>query len=946
MKSAKNQPDNWNNWICPNLSANWQLGKLPDSDEIIFQAKDRTRKLRLSADVGCALQYFTGQFTVAQVQEFCQQQLGDGVSPDLVLQLIEKLVALQIIELPGQGEAGKIKDENTSSPPAQNPPSPSLKSCVHWIEHPDGYWILRNPKDVTFLQLDNRSQIAIEDLGKLPLAEIAQKHQLTSDELRHLLQLLVATGMLEGTKPPKPPKRKFTPLSLLSFQFSLFNPDPWLTGHIDSLRWIWTHIFGIILCLFLGYSAAIGLSEQQNIFRLGKQLIATEGASLILPFVLLSLLVVTIHELGHAFTLKHYGGIVPEVGIRFMLLMPSAYTNTTDAYCLVKRRQRTLVVAAGVLVQIIIWAIAFWLWTLSSIDTWLSTTSFLLMAAALFTVALNLNPLSKFDGYYLAVALSGINNLRSRSFKLYGNLLRGKSTNESIGDALILIAYAPFSLAYTILVFGHLFGWLGEFSLTNIPFFALTLLLLWAIYFFWPNSNSANSPKKAASTPMTSPNSEPRPQLKVVQPPTDKRSPETTPEATPTAPTATANKSPNRWTIVAVVAISLGLISFIPIPFDVGGSVQLETKEGAREQIRTPIPGVIQDILVKSRDEVKKDQIIAHLSSIELDKEIADAQNLLDQNRHSLQTVKRQQIASIADTEKARAAGEAMREKANRYNDRAAKLLQGQLPPDIQVLEAQKAKIQSQLKDAEIIAKRRQDLYAQGVVSQEERGKAQNAFDNLQNELAAKGKEIDTAKQRLIDTATDSRSDASTQATTIRGSEMLREDRGQIVALQQGIANLETRIKDLKTRKESLTLKATISGTVITSDLDKKKNTSLKPGEEFLLEIADLRELTATVEIREEDRKYVEVGQSVKFRPLQDKLRTYEARVEEIVPQVLIDSSQQKRVVLVKIVVNNKDAQLMPKGSGYAKIGSDSIFLYKRIGRELKRLVPLEKFLN
>jgi putative peptide zinc metalloprotease protein len=52
--------------------------------------------------------------------------------------------------------------------------------------------------------------------------------------------------------------------------------------------------------------------------------------------------VVTLHELGHAFTLKYYGGIVPEIGLLIMMLMPAAYTNTTDSYCLVKRRQRIL----------------------------------------------------------------------------------------------------------------------------------------------------------------------------------------------------------------------------------------------------------------------------------------------------------------------------------------------------------------------------------------------------------------------------------------------------------------------------------------------------------------------------------------------------------------------------------------------------------------------------
>ena len=30
-----------------------------------------------------------------------------------------------------------------------------LKSEVHWIQHIDGYWILRNPEYLTFLQVNN-----------------------------------------------------------------------------------------------------------------------------------------------------------------------------------------------------------------------------------------------------------------------------------------------------------------------------------------------------------------------------------------------------------------------------------------------------------------------------------------------------------------------------------------------------------------------------------------------------------------------------------------------------------------------------------------------------------------------------------------------------------------------------------------------------------------------
>ena len=98
-------------------------------------------------------------------------------------------------------------------------------------------------------------------------------------------------------------------------------------------------------------------------------------------------------------------------------------------------------------------------------------TSYLLMVATLVTVVFNLNPLNKFDGYYLLVALTGINNLRSRSFEFYANLLRREQIWEEPSDCWILAAYAPFSIAYTVWVLGYLFSVVVDWAVQNMPTF-------------------------------------------------------------------------------------------------------------------------------------------------------------------------------------------------------------------------------------------------------------------------------------------------------------------------------------------------------------------------------------------------------------------------------------------------------------------------------------------
>ena len=472
----------YSNWICPDIRPYWKLLRENNSQQLVLVASQGDIKHSVSAAEAYALRHFVGKLTVVQVQESCNKRLQTAASPNLVTELIKKLLKLEVISL-----ENNLEEEQT-----QNPQSPQLKPCLQWVKPAPEYWILRNPEDVTFLQFDHRGKEAVEQIGQMSPQKIINQFDITPQELQYLLQILAATGMLTGTHPAKPKKGRFHPLQLLFFKVKLFNPDPWLTSWIKYLHWVWTSAFTFILCTFLGLSAAVGFNKRGEIMHQGGELWQTSGTSLIFWFAVLSLTVVALHELGHAFTLKHYGGIVPEVGLLFMCLFPAAYTNTSDSYCLSKFK-RVLVVGAGVIVQVTLAALGLLLWNISLPGTWLHIGSFLLMAGALFTITINLNPLAKFDGYYLAVAATGINNLRSRAFGLYGNLLRLQPIQETWRDRLILSAYAPFSLIYIWFVFGFLFYRLGDWILSNIPMTALILLIIWAIYFYFPHFSTRDT---------------------------------------------------------------------------------------------------------------------------------------------------------------------------------------------------------------------------------------------------------------------------------------------------------------------------------------------------------------------------------------------------------------------------------------------------------------------
>ena len=429
-----------------------------------------------------ALSCFVGKYTPSQVQASCSKKFPNCPG-DLVEKLVERLITIGVLAL----------DSISGDEQAQIVSKSPLKPGLQWIENrhwwlTEKIWILRNPVDRTFVYMNEPSKEAIDLLETKPPQEIVQ----IIPDFSILWQHLKAESMIVGTSPVKGKRRgKFNPMQLLFFEKALGNPDPWLSRHVAKLGWIWSRTSGYGLLLLMILTAVLVTSQSGNIAIYGQNLWKTQGSQLLIPFIAYSLAIVTLHELGHCFTLKHYARQVPEldlqvpeVGLMFMCLMPTAYCQTTDGYFLPKVYQRALVIAAGVIVQLAIATGAFWVWRNSA--GWLEITSYLVMTAAMLTVAWNLNPLAKFDGYHFLEAITGVLDLRGRSRDLYRDIITFRPSREPQETRWILLAYAPFSLAYTFLVFGFLISQLLGWSMENIPMLFLTLLITWLIYFYFP----------------------------------------------------------------------------------------------------------------------------------------------------------------------------------------------------------------------------------------------------------------------------------------------------------------------------------------------------------------------------------------------------------------------------------------------------------------------------
>src|SRR5262249_11161023 len=132
-----------------------------------------------------------------------------------------------------------------------------------------------------------------------------------------------------------------------------------------------------------------------------------------------------IHEFGHGLSCKNFGGEVHEMGLLFLCLSPCLYCNVSDAWTLPNKWHRILISFAGIYVELIIAAIATFVWWNTPTHPFVNNLSLSVMVVcSVSTVVFNANPLMRYDGYYVLLDWLEIPNLRDRSNRYLSNVVQ------------------------------------------------------------------------------------------------------------------------------------------------------------------------------------------------------------------------------------------------------------------------------------------------------------------------------------------------------------------------------------------------------------------------------------------------------------------------------------------------------------------------------------------
>ena len=411
--------------------------------------------------------------------------------------------------------------------------------------------------------------------------------QLYFSNLLQYDQATDASNLFERFKKRQQREWRSRLLNIMFMRFPLLDPDRFLVRAMPVagkfISW-----FGAILWLVVvGAGIKVVADNWDAAKNEGQGILTPEN----LPLLYLGMILIkTIHEFGHAFFCRKFGGEVHTMGIMLMIFTPVPYVDASSSWSFRSRRQRILVGAAGMIIELFAAGLLAFVWANTGQGTLHSLAYNMMFIASVSTVIFNANPLLRFDGYYILSDLIDIPNLTQRANKhlrhlaergLFG-LTKSESPARTTSEASWLTVFGISSGIYRLFVFA------GILILVADQFFLIGMVMAVVCFISWVTVPISKFIKYLASSPKLDRH---RPRAVAVS--------------------------------IALAAVVIGILQFTPFPshFRAPGVVQ------GREwtQVVNETSGSIAEILTPAGQLVRAGQPLVRLESKELELAIAQA---------------------------------------------------------------------------------------------------------------------------------------------------------------------------------------------------------------------------------------------------------------------------------------------------------------------------------
>ncbi|MFO0879172.1 MAG: hypothetical protein U0840_17650 [Gemmataceae bacterium] len=349
------------------------------------------------------------------------------------------------------------------------------------------FYVVKDPVSLRYYRLKDNERFLLQFLDGKHTLEDAQKayekeyrpERLRLEDLEGFAQQLLTAGLALSDS-PKAGKQLFerrgkrrrrellqTVSNILYIKIPVFDPEYVLKVMLRYVGWIFSAWFFILSVGFMLAAILLVLTHFDTFLsRLPSYHEFFSFKTAIYLWLALGVVKV-IHEFGHGLSCKRFGGEVHEMGFLLMCFSPALYCNVSDAWILPNKWHRIIISAAGIYVELVIAAIATFVWWNTPTDPFINNLSLSLMiVCSVSTVVFNANPLMRYDGYYVLADWLEIPNLREKSNRFLKNLVLDHCLGVEVPPEeymelwrkVLFIGYAVISYLYRWFVtFGILF---------------------------------------------------------------------------------------------------------------------------------------------------------------------------------------------------------------------------------------------------------------------------------------------------------------------------------------------------------------------------------------------------------------------------------------------------------------------------------------------------------
>ena len=760
--------------------------------------------------------------------------------------------------------------------------------------------------------------------GKLGLATLTK-----------FLAKLESYGLLAGQRVGGASAAESPTSQMHYIRFNLFNPEKLFSRMLPPLRWIWTTGFFLFSLVMMLIAVFVALMNSAEVAAYGETMLREHFLAI---FIAAWLIGVT-HEFAHGMTCKAFGGRATEVGVLMVYyFLPALYCNVSGIHLIPQRNRRLWVIAAGVYWQLMIGAFSLLAWFALAPHTLLADLAFIFLLGGVLDVFFNANPLIKLDGYYFLSQFLRMPNLMDRSRAYWRGLLKqipfGQPNAEAARYAwrerAIYLVFGLLSflynLAFASLIVIYVGGWLTEqFYLPGlllaigIALFFIRKPIRQLIVFVVPPSGGWLRRLRTKGGNMAD-NTQTSNEAQTSRPPFWRR-----------------RLIPLSLVVLAVVVLLL------PWSASVGNYGSLMAVPDQEAIIRAPENGSLVTLRVRPGDQVAAGAVIAQMGNFDVEEQIvavgselarvdAEYDRLSGELRSSEEAVARaatelrQRQFDYDEIEAERRQIAAQRQNSGDevrvISVSTAQPAATGYPAALATLESEAEYCRAQFDEAAAQRDRARKLNAEGIVPRSE-------LDAAEMRASTSASALTAARQRLEAALVEHRRKHAGTTTEVNlassdlsaGRLQIAKLSGELKAVREVIASLETR-RDLLNRKRSqFELTASRGGSVFGEELPRMLGQYFPKGAE-ICRVADTRELLLRIQVPEREIGDIRTGHGVRLKTRAFPDRIFHGQVSKISGESETDQSGQT-TYRVELTIENTEGLLRPGMTAFARIDFD-----------------------